>query len=313
MNAVAGDFFYQSTDGLKLYCAIHPAQRANVATTDDCGAAGGAGRGLPVLCLPGLTRNSRDFHALAAHLSQQHEVLAVDLRGRGRSAWDSDSNHYELSTYVRDSWTLLDARGIDRFVAIGTSLGGLIAMTMSAMQPRRVAGVVLNDIGPEIDPAGLRRIAGYVGRLPAVSNWSEATAQTKSVYAHALPGLSDEQWLHYARCGYHENDSGIPVTDFDPRIAEVFNRSAKSGSDLWSVFQRLMTVPMLVIRGGMSDILSLETVKRMIRDKANLTHLTIPERGHAPLLDEPECLRAIDEFLMRHGCGSSPPQIPSCA
>lgn len=313
MNAARKDFFYESTDGLKLYCGIHRAQHANVVTTGDPGAADGTGRGLPVLCLPGLTRNSRDFDALAVHLSQQHEVLAADLRGRGRSAWDSDCTHYELSTYVRDSWTLLDARGIDRFVAIGTSLGGLIAMKMSAMQPRRVAGVVLNDIGPEVDPAGLRRIAAYVGRLPAVSNWSEATAQTKSIYAHALPGLSDEQWLHYARCGYRENDSGIPVPDFDPRIAEVFNRPAKSGSDLWTLFQRLLTVPMLVIRGGMSDILSSDTVERMIREKADLTHLTLPERGHAPLLDEPECLKAINDFLMRHGCGSSLAQIPSCA
>jgi pimeloyl-ACP methyl ester carboxylesterase len=286
MNANARDFFYESADGLRLYCALRAAQHPD---------------GLPVLCLPGLTRNSRDFDALAARWSWQHEVLAADLRGRGRSAWDSDPMRYELSTYVRDAWTLLDSRRIDRFVVIGTSLGGLMAMTMAAMEPRRAAGVVLNDIGPEIDPTGLRRIAGYVGRLPAVNNWDEAIAQTKSVYGPALPGLTDDQWSDYAHRGYRENDNGIPVPDMDPGIAEVFRRPPAGDRDPWPLFRRLTAVPMLVIRGGSSDILSLDTLNRMIREKPDLSHVTIAQRGHAPLLDEPECLIAIDRFLMRHG------------
>jgi len=286
MNATTRDFFYESADGLRLYCALHAAQHAN---------------GLPVLCLPGLTRNSRDFAALAAHLSWQHEVLAADLRGRGQSAWDPEPTHYQLPTYVRDAWTLLDSRGIDRFVVIGTSLGGLMAMTMAATEPRRIAGVVLNDIGPEIDPTGLHRIASYVGRLPAVNNWNEATAQTKSVYGLALPGLTDDQWSDYARCGYREKDNGIPVPDVDPGIAEMFRRPPTRDPDRWALFRRLATVPMLVIRGGMSDILSPDTLNRMIREKANLSHLTVGHRGHAPLLDEPQCLIAIDDFLMRYG------------
>jgi pimeloyl-ACP methyl ester carboxylesterase len=286
MNATTRDFFYESTDGLRLCCTLHAAQRPN---------------GLSVLCLPGLTRNSRDFAALAAHLTRQHEVLAVDLRGRGQSAWDPDPTHYQLPTYVRDAWTLLDSRGLDRFIVIGTSLGGLMAMTMAATEPLRVAGVVLNDIGPEIDPAGLRRIASYVGQLPAVTNWNEAIAQTKSVYGLALPGLTDDQWSDYARRGYRENDNGIPVPDVDPKIAEVFRRPRTGDPDLWALFRRLASVPMLVIRGGLSDILSLDTLNRMIREKANLSHVTIAQRGHAPLLDEPQCLMAIDDFLMRYG------------
>jgi pimeloyl-ACP methyl ester carboxylesterase len=283
--AVIHDFFYESTDGLKLYCAVYSAQRA---------------AGLPVLCLPGLTRNSRDFAGLAARLSRQHDLLAADLRGRGRSAWDTEPAHYELPTYVRDTWTLLDRCRIDRFVAIGTSLGGLMAMTMAAMDPRRVAGVILNDIGPEIDPAGVRRIAGYVGRLPPVRDWNEAIAQTKSVYGPALPGLSDAEWARYARCGYRENEVGVPVLDVDPGIATNFNRPGAGTPDLWPLFKRV-TVPMLVIRGGLSDILSRDTLTRMIREKPDLSQVTLAQRGHAPLLDEPECLQAIDLFLTRYG------------
>jgi pimeloyl-ACP methyl ester carboxylesterase len=286
MSLTTRDYFYRSTDGSRLYCAVYPAQHLN---------------NLPVLCLPGLTRNSRDFEVLAAQLSRRHKVLAADLRGRGRSAWDTNSTHYELSTYVRDAWTLLDSMGIDRCVVIGTSLGGLMAMTMGAMEPQRVAGVVLNDIGPEVEQAGLRRIAGYVGQLRAVRDWTEAIAQTKSIYGLALPGLTEKQWEHYARCGYRENDGGVPVPDYDPSIAEVFRRSTAPGPDLWPLFRQLAGVPMLAIRGGLSDILSLGTLNRMIREKANLSHVTLPHRGHAPLLDEPECLMKIGEFLMRYG------------
>ena len=279
------DFFYESTDGLKLYCAVYSAQHAS---------------GLPVLCLPGLTRNSRDFARLATRLSDQRDVFAVDLRGRGRSAWDTDPAHYELSTYVRDVWTLLDRCRIERFVAIGTSLGGLMAMTLAAMEPRRLAGVILNDIGPEIDPAGVRRIAGYVGRLPPVRDWNEAVAQTKSIYGPALPGLSDEEWARFARCGYRENEAAVPVPDADPGIATNFNRPGAVSPDLWPLFRRA-TVPMLVIRGGLSDILSHDTLSRMIREKPDLSQVTLAQRGHVPLLDEPESLLAIDAFLMRYG------------
>jgi len=285
MNATIRDFFYESSDGLRLYCAVHSAENRI---------------GLPVLCLPGLTRNSRDFARLAVHLSRGHEVLAADLRGRGRSAWDANPAHYELASSVRDVWTLLDCKGIDRFVAIGTSLGGLMAMTMAAMEPRRLAGVILNDIGPEIDPAGLRRIAGYVGRLPAVRDWTEAIAQTKTVYSCALPGLSDEEWAYFASCGYRENEAGVPVPDVDPGIATAFNRPGTGAPHLWPLFRQL-TVPMLVIRGGLSDILSHDTLNRMIQEKPDLAHLTLAQRGHTPLLDERESLMAIDEFLMRHG------------
>ena len=165
MNATPPtDHFYHSTDGLRLYCAVHGARQAG---------------GLRVLCLPGLTRNSRDFVTLAAHLSEQRQVLAADLRGRGLSAWDPDPTHYQLPTYVGDVWSLIDSRALRRVVVVGTSLGALIGLVMAAMKPERIAGLVLNDAGPEIDPAGLRRIAGYAGKLPPVRSWEEAAAQAK--------------------------------------------------------------------------------------------------------------------------------------
>ena len=285
MNSDANDHHYDALDGLRLYCRVYPARQPG---------------GTPALCLPGLTRNSRDFVALATHLSAQREVLSADLRGRGRSAWDSDPSHYQLPVYVQDAWSLLDSLGITRVLVVGTSLGALMGMAMAAAKPDRIAGVVLNDAGPEIDPAGLRRIAAYAGKLPPVASWAEAAAQAKRVYGLALPGLSDADWLEYAHRGYRENAAGIPVVDMDPRISEVFSNPA-AVTDLWPLYARIKGVPMLVIRGAQSDLLSAATVARMAREKPDLHHITVADRGHTPLLNEPECLAAIDEFVARFG------------
>ncbi|HTX23713.1 MAG TPA: alpha/beta hydrolase [Steroidobacteraceae bacterium] len=293
MSDVASDYFFRSADGLQLYCAVY--------APDEPG-------GLPVLCLPGLTRNSRDFAALARHLSARHEVLAADLRGRGRSEWDSDASRYQLPTYVQDVWSLLDERRVNRVVVVGTSLGALIGMTMAAMFPQRLAGVVLNDAGPEIDPTGARRIASYAGRLPPVSSWSEAAAQAKSVYGPALPGLTDAHWLDYARRGYRENAAGVPVADMDPKIAAALSAAATAAPvNLWPLYARIQSVPMLVIRGALSDILSAATVARMVREQPHVEHITVANRGHAPLLNEPECVAAIDAFIARHGSDAAAP------
>lgn len=289
MKTNASDFFYESVDRLRLFCRIYPAQQAGA---------------LPLLCLPGLTRNSRDFTALATHLNAHREVLTADLRGRGRSAWDPDPTHYQLSTYVQDAWSLLDARRISRVLVVGTSLGALMGMVMAATKPERIAGVVLNDAGPEIDPVGLRRIAGYAGKLPPVSSWAQAAAQAKSVYSIALPGLTDEDWLAYAHQGYRENAEGIPVPDMDPRISEAFKAPTTAPADMWPLFAMIKSVPLLVIRGGLSDLLSAATVERMAREHPGLEHITVANRGHAPLLNEPECMRAIDAFVARHDHGA---------
>ncbi|HME38875.1 MAG TPA: alpha/beta hydrolase [Steroidobacteraceae bacterium] len=285
MNGIPTDHYYDSADGLKLYCALYAARRPG---------------GLPVLCLPGLTRNSRDFSALAQRLSERHDVLAADLRGRGRSAWDQDSSHYQLPTYVQDAFALLQSRSLSRVLVVGTSLGGLMGMVMAAMQPQLIAGVVLNDVGPEFDPAGIRRIAGYAGKLPPVSSWRDAAAQAKSVYGEALPGLTDEEWNDYARRGYRENAAGIPVPDMDPKIADALRTPpASAPADLWPLYSQIKGVPMLVIRGALSDLLSAATVTRMARENRDVEHVTVANRGHAPLLDEPDSLAAIDAFVAR--------------
>ena len=286
MAHAAESLYFASADGLRLHCARYSARSRG---------------GLPVLCLPGLTRNSRDFEALAQHLQAHHEVLALDLRGRGRSDRDPDPMHYQLPVYVRDALGLLDARAIARTVVIGTSLGALMGMVMAASAPQRIAGVVLNDAGPEFDPAGIRRITGYAGKLPPVTSWAQAAAQAREVYGQALPGLSDEDWLAYARRGYREGADGRPEPDVDPKIAEAFKAAPAGPANLWPVFALAHAVPMLVLRGELSDLLSAATVERMAREHPNLTAVTVPRRGHAPLLDEPECVAAIDGFLARCG------------
>ena len=279
------DNFYSSTDGLRLYYRSYAASQPG---------------GLPVLCLPGLTRNSRDFATLAGHLSARHEVLAADLRGRGLSAWDPDSSHYQLSTYVQDVWSLLDSRGVERVLVVGTSLGALIGMVL-ATRPDRIAGVVLNDAGPELDLAGLLRIGSYAGKLPPVSTWAEAAAQTKSVNQAAMPDLTDAQWLDYARRSYRENAAGVPALDMDPQIAVGFKTPPTGPLQMWPLYTQIKSVPQLVIRGALSDLLSAATVERMAREKPDLEQVTVANRGHVPLLDEPECRTAIDAFLTRHG------------
>jgi pimeloyl-ACP methyl ester carboxylesterase len=285
-GADAADHVYHGSDGLRLYCRIYPPRAAG---------------GLPVLCLPGLTRNGRDFAALASHLQAQHEVLCADLRGRGRSDWDPDPSHYQLPTYVADMWALLQSRALERVAVIGTSLGALMAMVMAALQPAKIAAIVLNDAGPELDPVGLKRIAGYAGKLPPVSSWAEAAAQTKQVYGLALPDLSDAQWLDYARNSYREDPQGKPAPDMDPAIGKAFGAPAGAPADLWPLYAQIDHMPMLVIRGALSDILSAATVERMAREKPHLETLTVANRGHSPLLTEPACLTAITSFLARHG------------
>ena len=251
-----------------------------------------------VLCLHGLTRNSRDFIELAQHLqSSDYRVLALDARGRGRSEYDNHWQNYHPGTYVLDVLALLRELKIERIAIIGTSLGALMAMLLSAQHPQFIAGVVLNDAGPEIDPRGLLRIAQYAGKQPVIGDWRDAAEYVKSIYGEALWGLSDDDWLAYAKLSYRENDAGIPVPDCDPNIGAAFRNASTAPQNLWPVFAQMRATPTLVIRGEHSDILSAATVQRMAREKPDLQYIAVPNRGHAPLLNEPECIAAIDRFL----------------
>jgi pimeloyl-ACP methyl ester carboxylesterase len=276
--------YYCAGDGLTLYTRIY-----EPASND-----GGC-----VLCLHGLTRNSRDFEDIAPHLATRHRVVVPDLRGRGRSAHDPNMQNYNAQVYLADVLTLLGAINATQVAVIGTSLGGMLAMMLAATRRDRVAGIVLNDVGPEIDPIGMKRIKQYAGRLPAVRSWGEALEQTKTVYGAAWPGLDHLRWQTLVRRAYRENAAGIPQVDIDPKIGESLRSAPDVPLDLWPLWNAQHDVPTLAIRGAHSDILSAETFARMKREKPNLEQLTVPNRGHVPLLDEPECVAAIDRFLLK--------------
>ena len=274
--------YYASAEGLRLYYRDY---------------AGGASSKLPVLCLPGLTRNSRDFDHVARRIQPGRRVLCADLRGRGRSQHDPDWRNYHPCTYLQDIARLLADAGVERAVFFGTSLGGILSMLYAATQPQVVAAAILNDIGPEVDPAGLARIASYVGRHAPATSWDDAVAMVRSTYEIALPDLTDEQWAEYARRSYTEVD-GLPKLDVDPNVGEAVRAAPVAAApDLWPVFAALRPIPTLVLRGASSDILSRATFERMHAEKPDLVRVEVPNRGHVPLLDEPEAVVAIDAFL----------------
>lgn len=278
------DVFYTSRDGLRLYARDYPCRGDKSAGT--------------LLCMHGLTRNSADFAGLAEHLSQRFRVVAVDNRGRGRSAYDPNVANYTPATYVQDMFTLLDYLGIDTVWLCGTSMGGLMSFIMAAMQPARIHGMIINDICPEIDPRGLERIKGYVGRTAPVRNWPEAIAQARAINGIAFPDFTDAQWASFTRGIYHEED-GVPVPSYDPAIAQPMGDDDANAvpPDLWPLFDAITDIPLLVIRGESSDILAPSGVVRMRKTRPDLHYVEIPNRGHAPTLDEPEARAAIDDFL----------------
>lgn len=274
---------YFSHDGLTLSYRDYP------------GPAGAAGA--PVLCLPGLTRNARDFEALALELARSRRVLSPDLRGRGRSAWDPTPANYHPGTYLRDVEALLAAAGAPRVLAIGTSLGGLLTMLLAGARPGALVGAALNDIGPVIDEAGLARIRGTVGKSGPLRTWEDAAAACRAANGAAFPDFGERDWLAFARRTCVASPEGVRF-DYDPRIAEPFAGAgaAPAVSDPWALWTPLAGVPTLVVRGAHSDILGAATVAEMARRKPDTRVVTVANRGHAPLLDEPEALAALRSF-----------------
>ncbi|HVS78504.1 MAG TPA: alpha/beta hydrolase [Steroidobacteraceae bacterium] len=275
---------WTSADGLDLYCRVFDASREGALT---------------VMCLPGLTRNSRDFEALAPHLAARYRVVCPDLRGRGHSARDPQWRNYHPGTYLADLQRLMEVLKLERVAVVGTSLGGLLGMMLGATAPERVAGLVLNDVGPEVDPRGIERIRSYTGLLPPVRTWDEAVKQYRAVNGNAWPDLPDERWSALVRRSYRADASGVPVLDCDPRVGDALRAAPPVPGDLWPLFARLHSIPMLVIHGALSDILSVSTLERMQREKPDLERVTVGNRGHVPLLDEPQVLPVIDRFLAR--------------
>ena len=248
----------------------------------------------------GLTRNSADFEPLAKHLAPRYRLVVPDQRGRGLADYDSDPANYRPDIYAADMFALLDGLGIARVGLVGTSMGGLIAMIMAATQPDRVAGIVLNDIGPQIEAAGLARIQGYVGPMEDAADWDEAAARCAAVNALALPEFNQQDWLAFARRTCIETPEGRVRFAYDPAIASSTQGAQPSTlpPDLWPLWDMLAERSVLVLRGGHSDLLSAATVAEMgERHRGAFAAVEVPNRGHAPILDEPAALLAIDAFL----------------
>jgi len=252
-----------------------------------------------VLCLHGLTRNSADFEWIAAHLRPRYRVIAADQRGRGGSDWDPVPANYVPAVYVQDMLGLLDHLAVDRAAVIGTSMGGLMAMILGVTARGRLSGLVINDVGPDIEATGLARIASYTGKTKPAANWADAAEIARFINEIAFPDYGPDDWMAFARRLFREKD-GVPVTAYDPAISGAFKPQSDAPvapPDLWPMWDGLQGLPVLAIRGALSDLLSQATLDKMAERHAGLLAVTVADRGHAPMLDEPEAIAAIDAFL----------------
>jgi pimeloyl-ACP methyl ester carboxylesterase len=278
---------YKSPDGLNLHVRDYP---------------GPAEHRMTVVCIPGLTRNSRDFDELAPHLAQKYRVMCVDLRGRGKSDYAKDPMTYQPPVYVRDMAAMLDAFNLKHVALIGTSLGGIISVVLGAVFPRRVLGIVMNDIGPEVDPTGLTRIAAFVARGYSGPTWDDAVKALQAVDGKIYPDYTHQDWLKMARRRFTEAPDGSVKHDYDLNIAKPFGDAAQAGNaatSLWPFFLQLKDIPVLALRGAISDVLSAETFALMKQRLPHLEQVSVPDRGHTPYFDEPVALSAVDDFLAR--------------
>lgn len=274
---------WQSADGLALHYRDYagPADRP------------------AILCLPGLTRNARDFEPVGEAFGGKWRVIAVDFRGRGDSDYARDTATYVPATYVADMAALVAQLGLAKVVTLGTSLGGIVSVLLANAMPDKIAGMVINDIGPVIEAKGLARIRDYVGQGRSFPTWMHAARYLQETTGAAFPDYQISQWLRQAKRLMTLNNSGRVVLDYDMRIAEPFAAAPADApaGDLWPAFRSLPAVPRLVLRGALSDILSAATLKAMERKIAGLETLTLARTGHAPTLDEPEAQAAIARLL----------------
>lgn len=283
------DFFYQSTDGLKLHARIYGGELSG---------------NLPIVCLPGLTRNARDFHEIALYLSREAEtprkVIVFDYRGRGQSAYDPDWKKYDVGTEANDILVGLERLGIGRAIFIGTSRGGLIIHILAVLRPEILAAVVLNDIGPALEAAGLQHIKDYLGKAPRPRTIAEAAAAQKLAHGAAFPSLSDAEWDRMAGAIYRE-DGGTLVPDFDPALLNGLMATdlSKPLPDLWPQFNALSAVPVLAIRGENSLLLSAKTLGEMAARHPDFESITVAGQGHAPFLESGDLPARIANFFNR--------------
>ncbi len=291
-QAVIGGFeerIVATADGLALYVRDYAALAPQT--------------GLPVICLHGLTRNSRDFEVVAPRIAALgRRVLAPDMRGRGRSANDPDPAHYVPMVYAQDVVRILDQLAVPKAVFVGTSMGGIITMIVAASSSERVAAAALNDIGAKLGEAGVRRISAYVGSAKPAANWAEAAAAVKAIAGAAYPDRADDAafWEMFARRTWRQRDDGLLEADYDPTIALAFaDAETAPVLDMTPLFAPLAAKPVLLVRGALSDLLEAETVDYMRGLKPDLAVAEVARVGHAPTLEEPEAWDALLDFLAR--------------
>ncbi len=278
------EHFYKSSDGLDLYYRVY----------------GNATDRLPIVCLSGVTRNSGDFAEFSEVFSKDRQVFCLDYRGRGKSDWDPDYKNYNPQTYLGDIFVFLTTVQIEKAVFVGTSLGGLLCMGLSGLTPQYVAAVILNDVGPDISIEGSSRIAGYIGTDVRYQTIEEVAASQKASYSTVYPDVESEYWINTAHVGfkYDENDQNFkPNYDLAIGKALVEQTSGEQPIDLWAFFETMKAKPLLAIRGALSDVLSEETFQKMQTVNPEMQYLTLANRGHVPILNEPPALEKITEFL----------------
>ncbi len=270
--------FFKTSDGLQLFYAE-------------------TGAGAPLLCLAGLTRNSQDFSFFAPHAGGTR-MISLDYRGRGQSEYDPDYMNYNILREAQDVIELLDYLNLPKATILGTSRGGLIAMALAAGHPDRLSGVVLNDVGPIIEPAGIAKIMDYVGKEPGLATYDEAAQVLKHLMEPHFPGVTLDKWRQQAEFQYAETAKGLALR-YDANLRQALIEQAEAGPapDLWPLFDALRDIPTGVIRGANSDILSRDTVRQMQDRHPGLIATDVPDRGHVPFLDEPQSLDIINRIL----------------
>jgi pimeloyl-ACP methyl ester carboxylesterase len=275
------DIYYASPDGLRLHARDY----------------GDPAAPLTVLCLPGLSRNARDFTPIAERLAPGFRVICAEQRGRGLSDYDPKPENYHPGTYVTDMLALLDHLALARVAIIGTSLGGLMAMMMAAGWPDRIAGVVLNDVGPELAVEGLVKIQSYIDRVTEVSSWDQAIEDVSRLFHPSFPAYGPAEWERMTRALYKENGQGVPVLDFDPAIANNFKAMEPKAVDLWPVFDAMPALPFGLVHGKLSDLLTPRIIAEMLKRRPEIVVANIDDAGHAPTLDEAPARAVIDTVL----------------
>lgn len=279
------DQYWWSGDGVRLHARVY-------AGPD------GAEHAPPVLCMPGLARNARDFELLAPHVAQQRKTIVIEFRGRGESAFAKDPMTYVPLTYVQDVVALLDELGIDRFATIGTSLGGLVSMLMATTLPGRLVGAVLNDVGPELQTSGLERIRDYIGAGGSQPTWMHAARAFSELNGAIYPHYAIHDWLRLTKRTHRLTPEGRIVTDYDKQLAAPLRvTGGEAAFDMWPVYRALGTVPLLILRGELSDILAQSAGEKMVAELPHAKLIEVQGVGHAPTLDEPEAVAAIDAWL----------------